>query len=555
MSSAEVFETVSDPLYSATTRMAPLAAMTKSKDSFVVSTNQSYGTPADPLNGPNARTLIFEINGSQCRTLKWNECALRLNMHFTKSGVHNAPVPRVIEDFKPNIVPGMLFNSPPPFMVGELIRSVTLWLNGVEVYKSSDDFGAEFFARMIRNYSGETLENMDGTLFTPIWDESYSCALNTAHAAVDPAAGARGRPFVGVGMNMEQMTSLNTTAATALHNMAYNINPNAAGRALKRRAEIWCDGVANSHLRPITKFIHLRDLAPTFPNGIIRNLNSIKLEVRFSNSLDHLICTNSVSAGCTAVAVDTDAAVVAGIRAVGDGAGDASTRMLSGDVRVTRCDLMITNMTPEALQEISLASEKAGNQADIIPLMMTELTKVSYVSGNHILLPAKSNVDTIMLFKKARTTMAVNAAYTRQDSSQTLLFTDAAGRYKADQPGASEFIQRFQMRVDNQPYPANPIEITDNGYTNLAQAYLEYRKAIRRVDRIEGSPSIPYWAYKAAYPFLMLRPWSDAAPHRSPPQALTLIPEGGSNTTDVNVVLFRYVVFKLLADGTVQKFD
>jgi len=135
MTSSDVFQAVDDSIYSNSLRTAPVSTMSKNRESYIVTTPNAYGTITEPLNSPaNAKAPIFEISGSQCKTMNFSQCALKLNMVFTQMGRHDKPVPQLdatkafgAQNLKTN--KGMLFNSPEWNMVGDLIKSISLHMN------------------------------------------------------------------------------------------------------------------------------------------------------------------------------------------------------------------------------------------------------------------------------------------------------------------------------------------------------------------------------------------------------------------------------------------
>jgi len=580
MSTAEVFRQIDDPIYSNSLREAPISGMSKGREAFVITTPNGYGDAASPLNGPNNKTPIFEISGSNVKTLRFSQCALRLNMIFCKAGDPAAPVPQIVNN-STLTSRGMLYNSPDWCTAFDVIRSVTLWLNGQEVYKSSDDANLEMIARVLRSYSHEQLEStMDNTVFTPCFNDHYSYATSENDAAVLPTANLAGylaaRPCASRGIQKFPFAMTTTNAsdvpvgadpgpATQGDASGYNpeLNNHCLGDVLRERANRWCKG--NTHLRTITKYIPFSILFPSMGDAIFRNLNNIKIEIRFAPTFDHLIHTSAI------IPSGADPSV-AGESAHALGQTQVAGRTYQGEVRVIKADLYLDSYTPEALKSIELAASKAGQDSDILPMLTTELIRWKYTPSNDFILPSKSNVDTLMMFKPTRQTFTA-AAYDGgnifrryQSNGQFHLFTNGEDpQYwrTADNavasPNSTRFMQSLQVRFDSNPYPSNAIEIVsrvnDQDCFNPTQLYHEYLKATKRLGRLESSPAVPLHIFKSTMPFAMIRPWSDESPHRSPPQQITIQGRGGTESENCCLVLFRYVVYRLLSSGEIQKFD
>jgi len=568
MSRAETYRTVDDPIYYATLREAGISNQTAQRESGLITTPNGYGSLASPLNGPSPKQVVFDHAGADCKTMRWNNCALKLTMYFHLTGDTTAQLPQVTAVTNTSSR-GMFYNVPAWNMVGSLISSVVLYINETEIYKSTaGHFLEDFTARLLRQYSYETLESMDHTLFTPIYSKRYSAAATTAVTQILAVTNAKGsvRPLDGVGIpvdgdgvtvhDLATVTAANVPEVYAkadvgivlgvdsIINLARNeaitgynadLNPYVSDANLRERGKRWATGATQR--RAITRIIQFRDLFPTIPDGIIRNMRSFKIDITFSDSLDHLIHTTTLAAGATTL-------------------GGATT--FQGAVSVTKCELITDVYTPEALKQIQLATEKAGSSSDILPMLIPKVITKNYTSGTDISVGKFENVDSVLMFKIGRGVAGTGLTYSDQGS--TMLFTELTSLYAAQGLASadSKTITDVQMELGGYQYPSRPLivttdEINTGKSVDPTQLYYEYRKAIGRLNRLDGSPSIPLQYFSTTLPIIWFRPWSDEAPHRSPMNELIVRARGGADATNVTFVVFEYVVFRINADTSVMK--
>jgi len=555
MSQADTFREINDPILSAASKEAPISLSTRSREQFIITTSNALGTVDRPLNGPNSVNPVFSIDGPACKTLRWNNCALRLRMNFTRAGTTDQPVPQTIATRGADTYPGMLFNSPSWNLAAQCIREVVLHINGHEFYRSSANFSHEFAARLFRNYSFEALEAKDETLLTPLFSSSYTAARNDAawtdEAQLSNAAGINYntvRPGAGVGF-MHESPYINAGANGGVN---YLVAPHVGSKEAAMRARKYCSGA--THQRTLTRLLYFRDLFPTFPDALFSNISSIKIEIKFTNTLDLL--EHSRIGNVTHANAQASTGLAAGVT-------------YNGQVNVFRADLVMDSYSVEALQQLQQTAEKAAGTANIIPLLTTECISYKHNNGEHYVCPARSNIDAIMVMKPARGLEGGAAGtYTYQADGEYALFNAGESRYTADQvvtelANARTFIDSFQMRINNVPYPSSALELTTEIVANQRSfdpslAYMEYKKACRKLGTNSTSVAVPYSFFSKTMPFIMLRWHSDECPHRSNGPEQIIIQSNGGPAAGVDnclIIMWRYIVFKINADGSVIKMD
>ena len=130
----------------------------------------------------------FTINSGTDYRLNLSKLALMEDLHLSMyvvsttaggTGVPNAPAIGT-----PNIPLHWRLSGIPAFLPFQIISSISLKVNdssqAVETYDQAHQYGRLSMLRAVSNYDQNTLEKMDETLFTPVWN--YQEGENTADA-------------------------------------------------------------------------------------------------------------------------------------------------------------------------------------------------------------------------------------------------------------------------------------------------------------------------------------------------------------------------------------
>jgi len=573
---------ISDPLFETTLHKARIPTSTNMRESSNFVVGNGMGSRDQPLNGPNRRTCSFNMSGTQLKSLRFNSCALRMDMIFCKENDPNASLPTTRSTNLPlNAIPETNFNVPSWEMTGNLIEQVELYINGGLIYKSSENYGQEFTAGLLRNHSYESLNSLEHTLFCPVFDSSYTAATDQddirvdaiAHTEAENPAGAiveiesnhfAPRPIASVGVSPAKPYILGqneeepvagaeaTFDADTIPGVNYRLNKFADGDNLRKRAELWCRG-PNTHLKVITKIITFADLVPRLPDGVFRNMRSLRLDVKFSNTYDHLMHTTTLIPTGDDPATRLQPAYALGqINAAG--------RTYRGECRVTRADLLLDYFHPDAISEINSVTDKVEGKDDIIPMLVPQLSQWNFVAGSDLVLPHYNNVDSVLIWKPlrntfdARRTVAAPEALVYQSNGQFALFNTTTTTADSTEAN-STFIRGVQVRFNQIPYPQSMLETVSGNFFNATRLYYEYRRAIRRLNRIDGSPSIPFEYFAKTMPMIWLRPFQDHAPAVNQKCQLTISCTDGTSEPNVSVIIWRYKIVRLTADGGIVVFE
>lgn len=545
---AEIYRPIDDQIYNISKQPAAIDKDTVFRYATYQCANSGSGTAtaASPLNSGTNQTT-FDITNNAGSTIRYGTLGLRLRGIFTLLGNSAATVPLTTAESAGvnNLVGGLPYNAPSWNMLFKTINQMTIFVNGAPVYNSIPGlFCEDMTAKLLRYYSNEAINNHPA-VFGPMNDVSYTGYSAKAAAAVVPADGVVSSVMPNQLPSMAAAYNAFTWGADAAHTfIGFNpdINPLAHDPCLMERAKKYC-GIANSHLREITKIIPLRDIL-NFPDCLISNLRNLKIQVGWAASADIVdhFSTNAAAGAAT-----------------------------QAQFCLTNCDLVSDSYMPTVSQATTSVSEKLSGQIDILPYYNTRIFPETYTPNADIRINNISNLDAVMIFQPARAfsngngTAANVSGYASWGQFLTFgdsvitganalrLTTDALRAVASDSSPISE----VQIEFGGRAYPSIPITCSKalSAATiafDPSQLYMEYLKGVGKFGRRDAVPAVSYEMFKGCMPFIYLRPFADDAPKMSNESRDLIIRMKSGVSSTIIVVCFCHGVCTLAADGTAK---
>lgn len=493
---------IADAIFSATEKKAPVDSSTRFRASRILTANaggSSYGTFAAPLNSGQQTNFILS-NGGDVK-FRFDSMALRIQMCFTQGNntALTAPIGK---------------SSPPWNLVPFLVDSLQFTVNGQSVQMvnfASGQFGPAFTAQMLQNYSFQALNEMSGSLFTPVY-----------------TGGAEGYTIANV-VDASYVAGVDDGCIA--------------------RANRWFQ--PNSAQRIVTKVIPFSQLLPDMPHAVWKNLTDIRLNIRWVNNIDLCESANVVSAFGAPDA--TRAAVyVLGCDVVEDSYAMSSSTSVG----------IVKEKIGQATDIIPCRVPKVHNPA-------------SYVPGGVLQIPNTINADCVMVIQPCRGAdngqVGANQRFFTS-LGQFMLFNTNGGPAgamltRANMPitaGYTVPISNARIELGSDvSYPIVPCATSQTVNATVAlepcELWSHYAKATTRYTRWDTTPAVPFEAFTTTMPFVCFRPWSDAAPHanmQSVPLRVYMQGGGNPNTSiagqnNIFVIVFEYKAFTIRSDGVV----
>lgn len=494
-----VYRGIDDPIYSVTSQPVPVDKDTSSRaaDFISAAANGTGGTTAATCLNRGVKTTFTFAQDPGTR-LRWGGLALRLQMRFGTTNLAGA--------CPTTVGAGWFMNSPPPFLVGSLIRGITLQINGNQVWTAdAGNYYHDFVARLLRYYDYETLQQAGQMLFTPFGGTRYDARAGGATAVTDDLI-------------------LPVTGATNA------IDPKTVARGMQ-----YCAGPA-SNTRVITKIIPFTDLFPRLPDACLKNLRTIKIDIDWENNQDLLDHRSTLAAD-------------------------------QAFVYLTEADILVDKYIMGMSQTASALSEKVSGELDYIPYLSTRVHAYDYNGADYII-PGVKSLDTVLIFQPARgisNGVAANDECSFASASQFVMFGNVAGttikdvKHRMDDPaalpvGSVAGLTSAQIVYSGQAYPQSPVQITNGaGSFDASGLYYEYLKAVNKHGSRSMQAAVPYDVFRTTMPFICFRPFASDAPKPSTEGRDLTIRLRGGPAARIFVVLFSLHVHTI--DKNLMGFD
>lgn len=502
---------VHDPVFDVSQQEINTDADTTSRQSSIIHpTTGGTGTYAAPINGSASTT--FQWEETSALPTRWGSTCLAISFRFYGADATTA-------------CDATRF-APPWDLWAHLIRGIRLSLNSgsKNIYeKTGHDYRLGLMARMMRYCSENAGANLDSVFFTPTsGSETYS----GISAAADATWGA--------------------------------------GTEQKRRADRWIG--TNSHLKTVTKLIPFSILFG-MPDAVFRNLSGVNLTIDWLTKSDgHWTWADgNHRAGLL------EQSTLHANAAVAPNPLDGATAQ---KVVITNCYIVRDRYNIDGQLSTKRASDKVVGAVDRIAFIDTDVMTRHYTPGSVITINGVENLDAVAILQPAIVhTLGGDSHYENGVAhanaavygcpNQMLLGSTAVCSTNDTVPSSAD-----QVRNANgmQPgfatvwvtygainYPESPLVMTETNALDATMLYTEYLKACGKLGRRDIAPFVNMSTFKSVCPFIMLRPFGDNAPHPSGQKQDLLIRLTGGRESDIYIVIFKLVAFRLTPDGATRE--